>query len=185
MMRLAPTRALLIPLLLLLVAACASTPAPQAVIDHDPNFNFSAVRGIYLQPFSRTNPATISISDMQVERINASIEQELRSKGFAIVADSRQADLLLSWYLVTEENITLRTYDSPRYANTGIGNDYTKGTLVVDMTDPMRNKAVWRGIFQSRLKAQPDPQQSDAIRRTAVAAIFSSFPPPPASGATR
>lgn len=185
MMRFAPTRALVTPLLLLVVAACGSTPAPKAVMDHDPNFNFSAVHEIYLQPFSRTNPATISISDMQVDRINASIEQELRSKGFEIAADSRQADLFLSWYLVTEENINMSTYDSPRYADTGIGNDYTKGTLVVDMTDPMRNQAVWRGIFQSRLKAQPDPQESDAIRRTAVTAIFSDFPPPPASGTTR
>ena len=173
-MSLSPLRVLASLLLPMLVAACGSTPAPQAVMDHDAQFDFSAVHKIYLVPFSRTDPATITISDMQVDRINASIAEELRRKGFDMVTEASQADLFLSWYLVTEDNIS--TGSNPRYASGSTGK-YKQGTLVVDMTDPMRNQAVWRGIFQSRLKAHPDPQESDAIRRTATQAIFSDFPP--------
>lgn len=183
-MTLSALRVLASLLLPLLAAACASTSAPQAAMDHDPQFDFTAVHEIYLQPFSRTDPATITVSDTQVARINAAIEEELRGKGFEIVPEASRADLFLSWYLVTEENI--RSGSDPRYASSGIGGGggkYKQGTLVVDMTDPMRNQAVWRSVFHSRLKARPDPEESDSIRRAATRAIFSDFPP--STGGTR
>lgn len=181
MMTLFPRKVLASLLLLLLLGACGTTRPPQAILDHDPQFDFSAVQRIYFEPFSRTDPATITISDMQVDRINASLAEELRSKGFEMVTDRSRADLFLTWYLVTEDNISMSS--SPRYTGTSGSGSYTQGTLIVDMTDPMRNKAVWRSVFQSRLKSHPDPKESAAIRRTAVEAIFSNFPPAPTGGA--
>jgi len=170
--------------LLSLITACASTL--EANMDFDEQFDFSPVRKIAIQPVDRTGLSTISISDMQVERIDQALAQELQRKGFEVVSDNDQADLYLTWHLVTEERTDVRTYNSMSYYNCwrcgpSVSDvsvrQYTQGTFIVDMIDPMRNQSVWRSIIESRLQPQPDPEKASASREEAAAAIFAQFPP--------
>jgi hypothetical protein len=57
------------------------------------------------------------------------------------------------------------------------GARYAKGTLIVDMTDPMRNQPVWRSVLQTELTAQPGSASAQQARQAAAAAIFAHFPP--------
>ncbi len=170
--------------LLGLLAAC-TTPI-EAVTDFDQRFDFSKVRKIAIQPIDRTSVNMVRISDMQIDRINASLSSELTRRGFEVVADANAADMWLSWHLVTEERTDVRTYNSMSYYNCwrcgpNVSDvsvrQYTQGTFIVDMIDPARNQSVWRSIIESRLQAQPDPAQAEARRKEAAAAIFADFPP--------
>lgn len=190
---------LLLPALLLL--ACASEP-PKPTVDYKQNYDFMQVKKIALYQTTRQvsgdNP--LQLSDIQRDRINSSLTYALGNKGFQIVDDPDQADLLLSWHLVTQNKTDVRTYQTPtagygsygrygrynRYSAYNCWNcsptqtdvrvsNYTLGTFIVDMIDPTMNKSVWRGMTQSKLKGQHKEDQGKY--NEAATAIFASFPP--------
>lgn len=182
-MPVATLRALCVTGLLALVSACA-TPIT-ATTDFDSRYDFSQVRSFALQPVSRANPSTVIISDMQVDRINRALSDELERRGFEMVDNNADADMLLVWHLVTQERTDVRTFNSGvRYNcwNCSMGTDvrvrqYTQGTFIVDMVDPVKLRSVWRSTIESRLRDQPDPQRAEENRREAATAIFAEFPP--------
>jgi hypothetical protein len=173
---------LLMPFLL---TACSSTPT--ATMDFDPGFDFTGVRKIAIKPIDRTISSTAAISDIQVNRMNQTLSEELDRRGFQVVADKDQADLLLAWHLVTQERTDIRSYNSSiRYTNCWNCRpstpdirvrNYTQGTFIADMVDPEAGQSVWRSIFESRLRDQPDPQRAEENRREAAQAVFKEFPP--------
>lgn len=169
-------------LLSLAVSACASTSTPEAApkisVDYDRQYNFSSDHSFYIEPFSRTDPATITVSDTQVTRINAAISDELRRKGLKVVPQAGQADLLVSWYLYTEERVDKKAFDSPRYYDTGVSTPYSSGTLVVSMTNLLTNQPVWRAVLRTQLRGDAD-EYSEARRQAAARELFADFPPAP------
>jgi hypothetical protein len=181
------SRILLAYLFSLLVSACSSTPT--ATMDFDPDFDFSGVRKIAIQPLDRTVSLTADVSDIQAGRLNQSLTDELSRRGYEVVPNNVDADMLLTWHLVTQEHTQIRTYNamSARYnpcwhcgptSNDSVRvTQYTRGTLIVDLLDPMRMRSVWRAILESRMREQRDLEQAAETRRTAVEAIFVGFPP--------
>ena len=164
------------------LSACASSPLT-AVSDFDSSYDFSRVRTIAIQPFSRANPATVMVSDMQVRRIDEALAVELRNRGFEVVDTDAQADLLLAWHLVTQERTDVRSFNTTtRYSCWNCGGDisvrqYTLGTFIVDLIDPVALRSVWRSTIQSRMRSAPDPQRAEENRAAAAQAIFAQFPP--------
>lgn len=182
MMRFA-MRALPTFILGLWLAACSSTPT--ATMDYNPSFDFSGVRKIAIQPINRTVASTVIVSDMQVDRINQALTDQLTRQGFQVVPDNKDADLFLAWHLVAQERTDVRSFNTstryncwncPTSSNISV-RQYTQGTFIVDMIDPVGLQAVWRSIFESRLRSQPDPARAEENRREAAAAIFAQFPP--------
>ena len=178
-----------------LLAACASGP-PQPVVDYKSDYNFKAVKKIaFLGDTGQVygvNP--LQLSDMQRDRIHEALSYALTNRGFQMVADGAQADLLLSWNLVTEQVTDVHSWGSLGMGygglygiyggyncwNCGPGQDisirsYTRGTFIVDMIDPTLDKSVWRGVTQSPLKGNKREEQGKY--NEAAAAIFAAFPP--------
>ena len=174
----------LLGLTLLLLGACSS--APVAVTDHDPSFDFTAVRTVAILPVDRSVTPVAVLSDMQINRMNWDIGDELQRKGMTLVNELSEADLLISWHLVTQQRTDVRTYNSSiRYSNcwncapsTNVRvQQFTQGTLIVDGVDPVRMQSVWRSVLEDRLREQPDAERAAEARRSAVAAVFHEFPP--------
>jgi hypothetical protein len=181
-------RTLLGLFLAVLLAACSSTPT--ATMDYDPGFDFSGVRKITIQPIHRTVESQAVLSDMQISRVKESLTAELQRRGFQVVPNNADADMLLAWHLVTQERTDVRTFNSTTRYNCwncrrmGMGTStnvtvrqYTQGTFIVDMIDPARLQAVWRAVFESRMRDQSDPTRAAEARDAAVAAVLAEFPP--------
>jgi hypothetical protein len=192
---------LLIPLAAAaLLAACASGP-PKPSVDFRPDYSFGDVHKVAFYhksgEVSGNNP--IPLSDMERNRIDLALETALGKKGYEIVDDTSQADLLVSWHLVTQDKTDVRTYETPTMsAGVGYGRwggynrysmyncwgctqtqvsvkNYTEGTFIVDLIDPKLKQSVWRGMIESRMKGDFSQDQD---KYNAVAnSIFSSFPP--------
>jgi len=170
--------------LLVLVNGCA-TPIT-ANTDFDDRYDFSGVHKVAIRPIDRTEVSNITVSDMQVMRINEALIAELQSKGLEVVADDSAADLYLTWHLVTEQRTDVRTYDSMSYYNCwrcgpSVSDvsvrQYTQGTFIIDMIDPVRNRSVWRSVIQSEMRPQQDPAKAAQFRKDAAAAALAQFPP--------
>ena len=177
-------QALLAAALVAVVTSCA-TPL-EATTDFDSDFDFSGVQKIAFTPVNRMDVATVRISDMQISRINEALADELQRKGLQVVEDASEADMLLTWHLVTQERTDVRTYNSmsayncwrcgPSVSDVSV-RQYTQGTFIVDMIDPIRNQSAWRSIIESRLSSDPSPEDSAERRVEAARAILADFPP--------
>ncbi|MEP1473148.1 MAG: DUF4136 domain-containing protein [Halieaceae bacterium] len=183
-MRIQMLQALGAAALLALVTACA-TPL-EATTDFDRSFDFNGVQKIAFTPVNRMDASAIRISDMQISRVNEALADELRRKGMQVVDNASDADMLLTWHLVTQERTDVRTYNSmstyncwrcgPSVSDVSV-RQYTQGTLIVDLIDPMRNQSAWRAIIESRLSSKPSPEDAAEKRTEAARAIFAEFPP--------
>jgi len=186
--------------LALFLCACASGP-PKPTVDYNPGYDFSEVATIafYRDSGQVVGDNPLLLSDMQRDRIDAALQNALGLRGYEFTADPGEADLLLSWHLVTQVKTDVQTWNSPvagygayygrynRYAGyscwrcvpmqTDVSvRNYLAGTFIVDLIDPETRKSVWRGETHSRLKKQPSEDQS--VYNSAATAIFAPFPPP-------
>lgn len=187
--------------LVLMLSACASSP-PKPEVDYKADYNFMQVKKLAFYKgsgdVSGDNP--LQLSDIQKERIDEALRYALQNKGMQFVADPDEADLLVSWHLVTEHRTDVRTYETPAYGGAYYGGygrynrysmyncwscmptqtevsvkNYTQGTFIVDMIDPEMSKSVWRGVIQSKLQGKHETDQGKYNEAATV--IFASFPP--------
>ena len=182
----------------LLVAACSSSP-PKPTVDFKPDYNFSQVKTIafYHRSGQVSGDNPMQLSDIQRNRIDEALAFALRNKGYQIIEDASQADILVSWHLATQHKTDVRTYETPAYGGYyGYGpynrysryscwscmptqtevsvQDYTEGTFIVDMIDPALNKSVWRSVVQSKLKGKVETDQGKY--NAAAERIMADFP---------
>jgi hypothetical protein len=182
----------------LLLTACSSSP-PKPDVDFKPDYDFSQVKTIafYHRSGQVSGDNPMQLSDIQRGRIDEAIAFALKNKGYRIVEDASQADMLVSWHLATQQKTDVRTYETPAYGGYGYGpynrysmyscwscmptrtevsvHDYTEGTFIVDMIDPQLRKSVWRSVVQSKLKGKVETDQGKY--NAAAERILADFPP--------
>lgn len=171
----------------LALVGCATTTL-EAVSDYDRNFDFSPAQRFFILPIDRTTAAEKLISDMQVERIDEALAAEIERRGYGLAKTKEDADLYISWHLVTRERTDIRSYNAssayqcwrcgPPVSDVSV-KQYTEGTFIVDLIDPLRNRSVWRSRIESRLKTDLDAQQSADLRTRAAKAVLAPYPPAP------
>jgi hypothetical protein len=167
-----------------LLTACASTPKVDT--DYNQDFDFNQIDSFaFVAP---DKPQAVSLNAQRVER---AIEDQLLFMGYKQV-DAKQADVLVSYYLIGKEKVDIETYDHGGFYRYGgyrrfhcLGcvhstvrvSEYTEGTLVIELVDRNSEQVVWRTVTKERLKSQQSPGQRDAFVRERVALMFSNFPP--------
>jgi len=167
----------------LVLAGCA-TPL-NITTDYDTNYNFSGVRKIAIQPILRTPESAAMLSDIQIDRIDNALADELTRRGYQIVDQNSEADMLLAWHLVTQEKTDIRSYNTAGYyscwrcapvADITV-RQYTQGTFIVDLIDPVQMRSKWRATYVSRMGREKDAAKAAEERRNTAQAIFADFPP--------
>lgn len=177
-------KGLLILMACALVLAGCATPL-NITTDYDTSYNFAGVRKIAIQPILRTPESAAILSDIQIDRIDTALADELTRRGYQIVDQNSDADMLLAWHLVTQEKTDIRSYNTAGYyscwrcapmADITV-RQYTQGTFIVDLIDPVQMRSKWRATYVSRMGREKDPAKAAAERRTTAQAIFADFPP--------
>ncbi len=192
------TRVVVLALATTILAACSSGP-PKPDVDYKADYNFMTVKTLafYKNSGDVSGDNPLQLSDIQRNRVDEALRYALELKGLKLIDDASQADMLISWHLVTQNKTDVRTYQVPDYGYGGHYGynrysryncwsctpyrtevnvqNYTQGTFIVDMIDPGMRQSVWRGVTQSKLKGQGNEEQ--ASYNEAAVVIFESFPP--------
>jgi len=185
-------------LVALTLASCATKP-PEPVVDFAPDYNFSQPKtiGFYAMSGEVTGNNPTELTDFQRDRIDAALRSALEARGFVFVDKTADADLLLSWHLNLMDKTDVKTYNNPSYgASVGYSRynryamyncyncmnqtdvrvtEYTQGTFIIDMVDPVENASVWRSVTQSKLKEETIRDQ--AALDSAAVRVLAGFPP--------
>ena len=179
------------------LSACSSAP-PEPMVDFNQSYDFSGVKTLAFLPEaggSSGDSPKVFISSMQRERVNIALSQAVEKKGVTVIADTKKADVLLTWHLVAQEKTDVRTYNTGMSYGAGYGSynrrahyscwncggtevrvkQYTQGTFIVDVLDPSSNQSVWRSVIESKLKGEVE--QSQQPYNAAADRIMAKFPP--------
>ena len=186
-MKYQPTRLTLLAVFLVLMQGCASTPKTISNVAPDADFGRYSSFG-FLDVLSTDKE---NYESMESNFLKVAVAQELDRRGLTY---SETPDLLVNFYIHTQEKVRSRNvpttgayygYRDPFYDPWGgydIGvtyetriDQFTEGTLNIDVVDAAMQKLVWEGAVSGRI-TQRDIQNLEATIDEAVAAVMASFP---------
>ena len=169
---------------LAVMSGCVSTPRP--ITNSDPSADFSRYRTFGFID----NPATDrgSYESLATSFLKAAIAQEMDKRGLGY---AENPDLVVNFYIHTKERIRSRNVPSsnvyygwrdPFYDTWGgYGgyetriDQYTEGTLHIDVVDASRNALVWEGRVAGRITDEVIANLEKSIDK-GVRIIMSEFP---------
>jgi hypothetical protein len=176
----------------LLLGACASTP--NTISNTDPSVDFSQYSTYgFFDPLATDDPRYESLVS---NFLKVAVSQQMAQRGIAYAEDP---DLLVNFYIHTQEKVRSRSvptmggyydyrdpfgYDPwPAYPayETRI-DQYTEGTLNIDVVDARSQKLIWEGMVSGRV-TESDVSNLEQTIDEAVAAVMSSFPVQPVGAA--
>jgi hypothetical protein len=165
--------------------ALATTAAARDVkVDWDKSVDFSKYK-----TFS-TEIATKWGNPLGEKRVLEEVEKAVAGKGWK-KADPASANALIVIHGATEEKKNLNTfysggyYGGYRYGGMGMAtatttvDEFTVGTMVVDIFDAKTKALIWRGIGVDELSDKAEKNQKKLANATKD--MFKKFPPAPGS----
>jgi hypothetical protein len=175
----------LVPVILLLLGACAS--GPRVRTDVDPAASFTSYRTYNFASELGTDRA--GYSTLITARFKTAVSREMEARGYRL---SENPDLLVNFFTSVREATSVQStpvvvgVDYYRYRN-GLyvawplyGTDvntvrYRIGTASIDVVDAARKQLIWEGVAEGRLssRAQKDP---GPVIDKAVTEIFERYP---------
>ena len=170
----------------LALAACATGPTVRT--DYDPTANFAQYRtwGWYSPIAMEQSGYSSWIS----ERIKANVQREMEARGYRF--DAKSPDLKVNFQAAVQERSSVysmprsdiawaysyraRSYVAvPVWYDEAVVNNYTEGTLTVDLVDSVKNHMVWTGDAIGRV-VRSKPEERAADLDASISAIFAKYP---------
>ncbi|AGA78817.1 DUF4136 domain-containing protein [Echinicola vietnamensis] len=163
----------LLPVLFSVVVILISSHfvAAQVKSDHDKETDFSMYKTYSFEGWQKNSDQ--QLNEFDKKRILQALKSEFEARGMVHSEDN--ADAKIALYVVLDQKTSTTAYTDfmggygygPRWGwGLGAGNvtatttysddDYTEGTLVVDMYDVDSDKLVWQGILTSRVTEKPE-----------------------------
>jgi hypothetical protein len=112
------------------------------------------------------------------DRLKNAVNQHMWEKGFVLVTDEKNADLVLAYHVT----IDLKSSQQDIYENSPMTNtqfnpvwqtDMLEGTLILDMLDQKTQELVWRATSSAAIK----PEKQEKRIKNATKKMFRTFPP--------
>lgn len=176
-----------------LLAGCAT--GPRISTDADPEADFARYRTwAWYEPIAMEQSG---YSTFITERIRGDIRREMEARGYAY--DEASPDLRVNFQGIVQEKTDVYTlprsdvhyfysyrarsyYAVPFWYDETQVNQYTQGTLTVDLVDAARNRLVWTGAAIGRVTRKAPAERAADIDR-AIGEIFLRYPFRAGSGA--
>ncbi|MDZ7648114.1 MAG: DUF4136 domain-containing protein [Cytophagales bacterium] len=174
---------LLILFILLGMASCSSV---QVSYDYDKSADFTKYK---TYDYTEETKALGGDNGQLIkQRLLSSVDQEMTFAG--IQSQKGSADLMIELHIKTKHDkelprqLTIRAAtDYYRYGNMGTTsinyNEYTDGTLFINVVDKGTDKLIWQGRGTKTLDENTTPQKADANITYAVKTIYSNYPVKP------
>lgn len=178
--------------LLLLVVACASGPSVYTTAAPGADLA-SYQRFAFVDPLGTDRGGYASLVSQQLV---FSTRRELELRGLEFVDDADQADLLVNFFGHLDEKIRTRQvadpwyghsfydfrygyYNSwPTYSTSTEVQQYSQGTLVIDLIDARTRQMVWEGTARNEVTERSRREAANRLDE-AVTRIFEDFPAAP------
>ena len=182
----AKLRSVLMATATIFLGACAS--APNTFSNSDPDVDFRQYRTFAYFPTLSTD--TEQYQSMVSSFLKVAVAQELDMRG--LTYDEESPDIRVNFFINTKDKIKTRTvptmgggyydYRDPFYDPWGgYGgyetrvDQYTEGTLNIDVVDAKTNKLVWEGSVVGRL-TEKDVRNMEQTVDEAVGFVMNGFP---------
>lgn len=160
----------------LLTLACSSS---RVVTNQDPKADFGVYRtyGFVSEP----GTDTAEYSSLLSEFLKVAATRELEARNYT---ESDEPDMLVNFDLYTQEKIQSTTTTAGHGGRSRHGrwagyettvNQYTEGTLSVDLVDRKKNQLVWQGVIVGRV-TQKARKNLEVTIDDAIAEVFAEYP---------
>ena len=182
-------RCLAATILALAAVSCTSTSGPDIYTNVAPGVDFRGIRTYgFMSEMATDNQGYESL---ETNFLKVAVAQQLEQRGLRY--DPRDPDVLMNFYIHATDKIRTRStptmtagyygYRGGYYSGFGYGGtayetrieQYTEGTLTIDMIDPKARKVLWEGTATGRVTKKAVENLELAIDK-AVADIFYEFP---------
>jgi len=171
---------------LIVLQGCSGITVSQ---DYEKEYNFAGLKTFAWKPDGEKGYG-VKDNDLVDKRIRTAIENNLLEKSYRLV-DSYNPDFFISYNVTVEQKITssglsggvsIGRSSYGRYGGIGMssGSDvraYDQGTLLIDVTIPLGDKLVWRGISTQSVSEHSSPEKSTANINETVEKVLAQFPP--------
>ena len=163
---------------LFLLGACSSSPSVST--DYSSDYDFNTVKSFHVVGDDQyKNPY---LSDINRDRINQSIENELR-EDYLVERSETDADILVTYFVVTKDKVKVTSTPSTSYysrygsvlASDVSARSYVEGTLIIDVIDADSNKSVWRSEAVKSIKNYDSAKERDKEISKMIDAMFDHF----------
>lgn len=165
-----------------LLTACSS---PKIITNVDPNADFGRYRTYGFTEVLGTD--SDEYQSLKTQFLKQAVARELEARGYT---DADQPDLLVNFYLQSQEKLATTSTPSAYYGYRGYGGygtwggyggyettvtQYTEGTLNIDLVDSRRMQLVWEGAIIGEVTDKMRRELEKSIDE-AVHDLFEQFP---------
>ena len=158
--------------------------------DYEKEYDFTGLKTFAWKPNDVDDYYGVKDNQLVDKRIRTAIENTLLAKSYRLV-DSFNPDFFISYHLSVEQKIKSSgvsggvaigrsSYGGFGGIGLSTGPDiraYDQGTLLIDVTIPLEDKLVWRGIGTQSVSEHSTPEESTANINETVEKILAQFPP--------
>jgi hypothetical protein len=172
----------------LLIASCATSPVSRTAADYDRSADFSAYRTFGF--FETLGTDAAGYESLVTQALKSATRREMEARGYAYAETG--ADLLINFNAkLAQQTRVSQTSAPPMYygyrrgyyggwSTYGYGtqthvDQYTEGTLNIDIVDANRKQLVWEGVAIGRVTDKVRQNREAAIN-AAVAEVFAKYP---------
>ena len=170
--------------MLIFLNACSSVK-DAGVVFHD-SFDFSEVKSYNLYGRNSAFSETQSLADTRRNAIEIAIEHTMANKNFSYKALDK-ADVIITYHVFNERRSDFSKYNKLvnfctqcLRATTWITKrQYSvieKGSLILDIVDPQKNRSVWRSVYPLGLKEKENSAKTNERINSAVTSMLAQYP---------
>ena len=150
-----------------------STPAQSIQTDYDRTYDFSKLKTYDFAAQVRGPNDPLVVNPMNDRRVKAALDSQLVARGYGRDTGGKQ-DFLVAYHAATRNRLGVQEwgYGPGRWGSRRVDvNEYTQGTLVVDVVDAASKQLVWRGSATGTI----EPKEADKKITKAVAKLMDQF----------
>ena len=156
-----------------LAFSAAAAPAQSIQTDYDRSYDLSRLKTYDFASQTRGPNDPLAVNPMNDRRIQAALDSQLVARGYTRDAGGKP-DFLVAYHAATRNRVGVQEwgYGPGRWGSRRVDvNEYTQGTLVVDLVDAASRQLVWRGSATGTI----EPKEADKKIKKAVAKLMDQF----------